>query len=78
MQNIFSPYRFYVTFQHDDSWNFDKILNVIKKLIFMLLYKYMIFPLFWMNFISFFSKLCKTFFVNREQMYSYNNDNNNN
>ena len=44
----------------------------------MLLYKYMIFPLFWMNFISFFSKLCKTFFVNREQMYSYNNDNNNN
>ena len=42
---IYSPNKFYLTFPHDESWNFDKILNVIKKLMLTLLCKYMIFPL---------------------------------
>ena len=31
MQNNYSRGRFYFTFPHDDSSNFDKSLNVIKK-----------------------------------------------
>ena len=31
MQNMYSPNRFYVTFPHDDSWNFVKIWDLIKK-----------------------------------------------
>ena len=42
-QNTYWPNRFYLTFPHDNSWNFDKILNAIKKLTFTFLYKYMIF-----------------------------------
>ena len=34
IQNIHSPNRFYLTFPHDDSSNFDQILNVIKEIIF--------------------------------------------
>ena len=52
--NIYSPNRFYLTFPHDHSWCFDKTLNIIKKIMFTLLYKYMIFSLFWLILISFF------------------------
>ena len=40
----------------------------------------MISPLFWLTLVSFFySKLCEvSFFVNSEQMYCNDNDNNNN
>ena len=30
MQNIYSPDRFYLTFPHDGSGHFDKILNIKK------------------------------------------------
>ena len=30
-QNIYSPNRFHLTFPHDESGNFDKFLNVMKK-----------------------------------------------
>ena len=39
MQNIYSPNKFSLTFRNDDPWNVDKIVNVIEKLIFTLLYK---------------------------------------
>ena len=45
MQNIYSPNRFYLTFPHGNFRSFDKILNIIKKPIFTILYKCMIFPL---------------------------------
>ena len=58
-QNICSPNRFYLTFANDDSWNFDKTLkynikktNKTKTKTF--LYKYLVFPLFWLTLISFF------------------------
>ena len=55
MQNMYSPNRFYITFPHDNSWNFVKILNLIKKLIFKFLYEDMIFPLFgWLKLTPFF------------------------
>ena len=62
---------------HDDSWSFDKSLNMIEKLIFTLLYKYMIFPLFWLILSSFFClNHMKSFLstVNND----ISNDNNNN
>ena len=31
MQNIYSPNRFYLTFPHDNSWSFDRILNLLNK-----------------------------------------------
>ena len=52
--NTYSPSRFYLTFSHENSWSFDKILNLIKNLILTLLYKYMTFPLFWLILSSFF------------------------
>ena len=52
MQNIYSPNKFYLSFRNDDSWNVDKIMNV--KLIFTLLHKYVIFPLFYLTLINFF------------------------
>ena len=38
MQNMYSPNRFYITFPHDNSWNFLKIWDLIKKLIRTFLY----------------------------------------
>ena len=66
MQNIYSPNKFYLTFRNYDPWNVDKIVNVIEKLKSMLLYKYVIFTLFCLTLISFFSKLCGNFFVKSE------------
>ena len=37
MQSTYSSNRFYLTFPRDDSWNFGKVLSVIKKLTFTLL-----------------------------------------
>ena len=51
---------FLKNFSSDDSWNFDKFLNAKQKLIFMLLYKYMIFPFFLLTLVAF--KLSETFF----------------
>ena len=65
MQYIYSSNKFYLNFRNDDPWNCDKIMNV--KLIFTLLYKYVIFPFICLTLISFnFFKLCETFFVNSE------------
>ena len=36
MQSIYSPNRFYITFRHDDSWNFVQILHSIKKIMFII------------------------------------------
>ena len=74
MQNICSLSKCYLSFPNDDSWNFDKILNVI----FMLLYKYLIFPLFWLTLISYFSILRGAFFCQQWRNVQNNNDNNNN
>ena len=54
MQNIYSPNSCYITFRHDDSYNFEKILDKTKKVILTLLDKYMIFPVFWLALISLF------------------------
>ena len=66
MLNAYSPKRFYLTFPKDNFWNFNKILNVIKKknnniYVFIQIYNYSI-PLFWLALISFFSNLRETFF----------------
>ena len=61
MQNIYSPNKFYLTFRNDDPLNVDKIVNVIEKLIFTLLYKYVIFPLFCLTLINFFLNYMKLF-----------------
>ena len=53
-KNIYLPNRFYISFAHDNCWSFDKTLNIIKNIIFALVYKYMIFPLFWLILIGLF------------------------
>ena len=60
MQSIYSP-NFYLTCSHE---NFQMTkFKYNKKHIFTLLYRYFIFPLFWLTLISFFlSRLCETFF----------------
>ena len=64
---MYSPNRFYLTLPHDNSWSFDKILNIMKKLTFSPLYKFMIFPPFWQVLISFFlSKFCETFLLDSQ------------
>ena len=64
MQNMYSPNRFYITFPHDNSWNFVKILNLIKKLIFKFLYEDMIFPLFgWLKLTPFFKIMWNLFIL---------------
>ena len=45
-QNLYSPNRFYFIFQHDDSWNFDKILNAVRKNNIYYFIKYMAFLFF--------------------------------
>ena len=44
--SLYSPNRFYFTFQHDDSWNFDKILNAVRKNNIYYFIKYMVFLFF--------------------------------
>ena len=56
-QNIYSPNQFSLTFLHDYFWDFNKILNVNTWF-----FQDMIFYLFWLTLVSFFSKLCETFF----------------
>ena len=79
MQNTNSPNRFFFTFPHDDSWDFNKIFHVIKMLTFTLLCKYMILLFFgWPQLAFFSSKLYDNFFVKSEQIYNNNNDHDNN
>ena len=78
MQNIYLPNKFYLTFRNDDPRNVNKVVNVTENLIFTLLYKYVIFRLFGLALISFFSKLCETFFVNSQLIINKNNEDNNN
>ena len=54
MQNIYSPNRFYLTFLSDDFQDFDKIENIIKKLISMPYKNTLFFYFFLADFNSFF------------------------
>ena len=61
VQNIYSPNRFYLTFTNDNSWNFDKIVNVIKNLIFTLYTNLWFFLFFGWFYLALFLICLKTF-----------------
>ena len=64
-QNMYSPNRFYLTFRRDNSWDFDEILNVIKKNIHAFIQIYD-FSSFWLTLINLFPHYVKPSYVNTE------------